>query len=92
MKKVILLAIVGCICLLSSAFASERQYSIREIDELRKAVEMRYLWGTTNYDHIRGFSRQYKEEEKVKAVEEMVRTYMSVGKTAKDLYEADKKR
>lgn len=50
---------------------------------------MRYLFGTTRQQQNGGMSRSYREDEKIKAVEEMVRTYMLAGLTAKDLYDAD---
>ncbi len=89
-------ALVCCIFWLSLSVASagERRYTVQEIDDLRQAVEMRYLWGTTNLGdgNFNSMSRSYKEEEKAKVVEEQVRTYMIAGKTAKDLYNADKKK
>ena len=67
---------------------SERKYSVSEIDALRGLVENKYLYGV--YDlgllPMNGcYSRNYREEEKVAAVEAMVRTHMLAGHTAEDL-------
>lgn len=68
---------------------SERAYTVRELDDLRSVVEMRYLYGTSNLNQCSGMSRSYREEEKTKAVEEMVRTAMLAGHTAQDIRDAD---
>jgi hypothetical protein len=67
---------------------SEKRYSVSELDELRTAVEHKWLFGSYNFEGA-GFSRSYKEEEKAKAVEEMVRTHMLAGHTAEDLYASE---
>ena len=68
----------------------DRAYTVAEIDALRRACELRYLYGTTRTTNLSGASRSYREDEKIKAVEEMVRTYMLAGKVAQDIYDADK--
>lgn len=73
---------------------SERKYTISEIDALRNACEMRFLYGTTDLSNFprQWVSNSYREEVKVKAVEEMVRTYMAGGIVASDIREEDTKR
>ena len=66
---------------------SERQYSVNELDALRIAVNNKWLYGS--YISRNEFSRTYCEDEKTKAVEEMVRTHMLAGHTAKDLYASE---
>ncbi len=72
-----------------------KAYTVAEIDALRHVVEMRFLWGSSviclNSSRRNGFSRSYTEEEKTKAVEEMVRTYMLSGITAEQIIAEDKK-
>jgi len=68
---------------------SKRAYTVVEIDALRSAVEMRWLFGTTAWSGSVA-SRCYTEADKIKAVEEMTRTYMLAGITAHDLIEQDK--
>lgn len=77
-----------------------RAYTVKEIDALRQAGEDRYLYGSTYtpppppghtgglYNHR--MSRSYRESDKAATVEEMVRTYMLAGITAKDIIEADR--
>lgn len=72
---------------------SERRYSVSELDELRAAVESKYLWGSYMPDFCTNrMSRQYKEDEKNVAVEQMVRTHMIAGHTAEDLRASEKER
>lgn len=52
----------------------ERKYSVGELAALRRVVEHKWLFGTYDY-HGGGMSRSYREEERAKAVEEMVRTH-----------------
>jgi hypothetical protein len=68
-----------------------KKYSVAEIDGLREVVKNIYLWGSANPVGPAGFSRQYKEDEMVRAVEEQVRTYMLAGLTAADFIEGKKK-
>lgn len=62
-----------------------RSYSVHEINELRRVVENKYLYGTYGLKLGCGMSRTYKEDEKTACVEEMVRTHMLAGHTAEDL-------
>lgn len=68
----------------------ERAYTVREVDELRQAVEHRWLYGTTRQSPGTTVSRVFKSEEKEKCVEELLRTHMIAGHTAQDLYDADR--
>jgi len=67
---------------------TERSYTVAEIDALRRAVETKWLFGS--YTGHTGSSRCYYENEKVRAVEELVRTHMLAGHTADDLYASEK--
>ncbi len=70
----------------------ERAYTVAEIDDLRNAMENRYLWGNANGPILDcQSSRCYQESEKIASVEQMVRTAMLAGLTARDYYEADKR-
>lgn len=64
----------------------ERKYLVSEIDELRRLMENKYLYGAYNPQFSRnyGMSRTFHESDKVKAVEEMTRTAMLAGHTAAD--------
>jgi len=70
---------------------NERKYSVSEINELRRAVEYKWLFGsyTPHFNEGGSCSRSYHEEEKTKAVEEIVRTHMIAGHTAEDLYASE---
>lgn len=68
---------------------SERAYTVREIDDLRKAVENKWLFGSYMPSQISGFSRSYNEVEKAACVEQLVRTHMMAGHTAEDLYASE---
>jgi hypothetical protein len=65
---------------------TERAYTVAEIDALRQAVETKWLFGTYSQGSGMRMSRQYMEQDKVKAVEEILRTHMLAGHTAEDLY------
>jgi hypothetical protein len=69
----------------------ERAYTVAEIDQLRSACEMRWLWGTASFGTGRSgqVSRSYREEERAVGVEQLVRTYMLAGITAADIYAED---
>lgn len=86
---------------------ASRKYTAREVDELRSVCETKWLYGTTYWEYPTDtasidsdgiffantrMSRAYREEEKVKAVEELVRTYMLAGITAKDIIEEDRRK
>lgn len=67
-----------------------RKYSVAELDDLRKACEHKWIFGRYNPMQINIlFSRCYQEPEKTNAVEQMVRTHMIAGHTAKDLYASE---
>lgn len=90
MKLLLTLLAIPCI-----AVAGERAYTVREIDDLRRAVTERFLWGNANgpvtTEGVWVQSSVYKEETKAKVVEEQVRTYMLAGITGEDLRKADKR-
>lgn len=70
-----------------------KKYTVQEIDELRQAYTLRWLYGSTVSDvGSLGFSRTYTQEEKVKCVEELVRTAMLAGIIAEEVYEEDRKK
>ncbi len=81
----------------------EKSYTVKEIDELRYAVEKRWLYGTTYHPLSQTIqtdrgevlwvginSRDYKNDEKTIEVEQLLRTHMLAGHTAQDIYDADK--
>lgn len=68
---------------------TERAYTVNEIERLRRAVENKWLFGSYNLPKSGMGSRSYKEDEKSKCVEELVRTWMIAGKTAEDLYASE---
>ncbi len=62
----------------------ERAYTVAEIDRMRDAVEHRWLFefsgsGPAFDGGAPGFSRSYRETDKTKCVEELLRTYMLAG-------------
>jgi hypothetical protein len=63
----------------------QKPYTVSELDALRKVVENKWVWGSYRIDPRTRYSRSYKETEKVKAVEELVRTHMIAGHYADDL-------
>ena len=65
----------------------QRRYSVAELDALRQVAEMRYLYGTTVWDE--GMSRCYMEQDRIRAVEELTRTYMLAGFAAQDIVDSD---
>lgn len=71
------------------ADTNARKYTVSEIDRMRYAIECRWLFGCCPKELHRsgggGCSRPYKEEEKVKCVEEMLRTYMLAGTSPAEL-------
>jgi hypothetical protein len=68
---------------------SERAYTVREIDDLRRVCEERYLFGSCAPTSAGRSSMAFREEEKIVAVEQMVRTHMIAGHVAQDLINAD---
>lgn len=70
-------------------YSKKIRYSIKEIDELRKACQDRYLYGTTKKFSGSRMSRSFKEVEMNKSVEESVRTYIAAGIKAEDIIKED---
>lgn len=68
---------------------NEKRYSVSELEALRQAVENKWLYGSYRLPTGSAFSRSYREEEKTKAVEEIVRTHMIAGHTAEDLHASE---
>lgn len=64
---------------------TKRKPTVIEVDELRSVCENIYLYGSAIFGS--GMSRVFQERDMVVAVEEMVRTYILAGITAKDLIE-----
>lgn len=65
-----------------------RKYSVEEIDQMRSAIEFQWLFGCKPKDAPQTSfrnSRTYMEEEKVKCVEELLRTYMLAGVSPEEL-------
>lgn len=69
---------------------TERSYTVHEVDDLRRAVDNKYLYGSYTPTQNSGFSRSYRDDEKARVVEELVRTAMLAGHTADDLYASEK--
>lgn len=68
-----------------------RAYTVEELDALRRACSNRWLYGTSDLPSGNFMSRSYKEDERVRSVEELVRTHMIAGHVAQDLIDADRK-
>lgn len=68
-----------------SEVMTERKYSVGELDDLRRVVENKWLFGCYNHCQQTRISRPYYADERTNAVEDMVRTHMSAGHTAEDL-------
>lgn len=68
---------------------SERAYTVKEIDALRKACGERVLWGTTKPLAGCVSSDCFAPGETETLTEELVRTHMLAGHTAEDIYAAD---
>lgn len=69
-----------------------RAYTVQELDALREVVKCRLLFGWYQLPRLKTTwvsHRSYGEGEKVKAVEEMVRTHMLAGHTADDLIKSE---
>lgn len=69
-----------------------RAYTVHELDALRRVVESKWLYGWYRKPNLEfGFigAPAYDPNEKVKAVEEMVRTHMLAGHTADDLVKSE---
>lgn len=75
----------------------QRQYSAKEIDDLREFCGRRYDFGSCYddaifCDHGCAMGRGYSESERAVEVEQQVRTFMIAGVTAQDLLDEDKQR
>lgn len=68
---------------------TERAYTVDEIDQMRRAVEFRWLYGMKpserpdGVDCLSSFSHQASD--RIKAVDEQLRTYMLAGIAPEDL-------
>lgn len=62
-----------------------RTYTVQEIEDLRRAVDNKFLFGSYKIRTVGNTSRPYHEADKVVIVEEKVRTFMLAGLTADDL-------
>ena len=69
---------------------ADRHYTVDEIDQMRNFVEHKYLYGSfrTFGDGPYQTSRAYFEAEKIKYVEEQLRTYMLAGLGPNDLVDS----
>lgn len=71
-----------------------RAYTAQELDALRSVLEYKWVWWTYNTvlppsgKTIRS-SRSYQVEEKIRCVEELLRTSMIAGHTADDLLRSE---
>lgn len=64
---------------------SERAYTVTDLDDLRRAVRNKYIWGNYHGGYDGQWGRPGKIGEAEVVVEEMVRTHMIAGHTASDL-------
>ncbi len=69
---------------------NKTSYTVKEIDDLRRVCETRWLFGTTKSEEGLNMSRSYSQLELSKGVEELVRTAMLAGHIAQDILDADK--
>lgn len=65
----------------------ERAYTVKDIDDLRKVVDNRLTYGTSNLGKI-PLNRLWRSPDKM-YIEELVRTYMLAGITANDIIKLD---
>lgn len=64
----------------------DRAYTVNEIDNLRRVLEDKCIWGSYHGSPPGGgFSGSYNQAEVSKKVEDMIRTCMIAGHTAEDL-------
>jgi hypothetical protein len=75
---------MGC-----EAEMNRRNYTVKELDDLRRVVEDRVLFGTSFNDGKGRVSGQFRAGEVRNEVEQLVRTHMIAGHTAQDLIDAD---
>lgn len=66
-----------------------RIYTVKELDDLRRVVEDRILFGSCVSNGESRVSGSYRESDLQIAIEEQVRTHMIAGHRAQDLIEAD---
>lgn len=68
---------------------SEKAYTLKEIEDLRRLCNNKYCFGwyviPENLPKDGYWGRSYQEKDKIFAVEEMVRTFMIAGLTAEDV-------
>lgn len=69
----------------------ERSYTVKEIDDLRRVCEDRYLYGSSVLPDG-GSSDCYRESDKLVAVEQMVRTAMMAGHVAQNFIDEDQRK
>lgn len=69
----------------------KREYSVEETNDLRKALENKYLFGFYSDEKCNQSmsSRAYLQAEKDKEVEDRLRTHMLAGHTAEDLIKSE---
>lgn len=65
----------------------QRRYTLTEIDQMRRAVETKWLFGLWPHEMTGSqyTGRTYCESEKAAGVEEMLRTYMAAGMGPEDM-------
>lgn len=85
----VLIIVVWALYCFAGDLQAQKGYSVKEIDALTTACEMKYLYGTTNLTDGHAISRTYYESDMASVVAEMVKTYMVVGITSKNLYDED---
>ena len=69
-----------------------KKYTVKEIEKLRNVIENKYMWGSYQSYPDQGLSRSFSEVDKIKSVEEQVRTHMLAGHTAKDLLKHEREK
>lgn len=69
----------------------ERAYTVREIDALRSACRDKVLWGSYSGPDGDVVSQIFGRGEVESRAEEMVRTFMLAGLTARDLLASDER-
>lgn len=67
----------------------ERAYTVQELDELRRAVEEKLIWGSYLPKAGACLGQSYSPKDLSRQVEERVRTHMLAGHTATDLYNSE---
>lgn len=69
-----------------------REYTPKEIEDLRRVLEIKFLHGTYQIQHRDGgiHSRAFFEKDKTAFVENAIRTHMMAGHTAQDLRDSER--